>query len=142
MLEAAARGEAYTCFVSEDTRMPMMYMPDAIEAVLRLMNADAKQIGVRTSYNIASFSFTPGEMAEVIRRYVPEFEWSCKPDYRQSIADSWPRTINDADARSDWDWNPSWDLASTVRDMLTALARRENNTELIDRIERSSETTS
>lgn len=141
MLESAARGESYTCFVAEDTRMPMMYMPDAIDAVIRLMDAAPEAIGVRTSYNIASFSFTPGEMADAIRRFVPDFECAFEPDYRQSIADSWPRTIDDSDARSDWGWNPRWNLESTVTDMLGALARRENNTELLDILERPSQTT-
>lgn len=141
MLEAAARDEPYTCFVTEDTRMPMMYMPDAVEAVIRLMNTESERIGIRTSYNIASFSFTPGEMADAIRMFVPDFECSYEPDYRQSIANSWPRTIDDSDARTDWGWNPEWKLASMVRDMLAALARRENNTDLLERIESTSEST-
>jgi nucleoside-diphosphate-sugar epimerase len=132
MIEYAVRGEPYTCFVSDDTRMPMMYMPDAIDAVLHLMDADSDDLGVRTSYNIASFSLTPAELAETIRRFIPSFEYCAEPDYRQQIADSWPRSIDDAAARRDWGWNPSHDLSSTVRDMLTALAESHGRRDLLE----------
>ncbi len=118
---AASEGTPYTCFVRPDTRLPMMYMPDAIRAALELMEADAERITVRTSYNLAGVSFAVDEMAREISRHVPELEVRYEPDRRQQIADSWPQEVDDSNARSDWGWHPEYDLPAIVRDMLANL---------------------
>src|SRR5829696_4784991 len=94
----------YTCFLKEDTYLPMMYMPDAIRATIELMEAPSEKISIRTSYNLSGMSFSPKEIAEAIRKHIPEFRISYKSDYRQEIADSWPQSIDDTAARSDWGW--------------------------------------
>jgi nucleoside-diphosphate-sugar epimerase len=119
--EALEKG-SYTSFLSETTRLPMMYMPDAIEATVKLMLAPAEQIKVRSSYNLAGFSFTPKELANEIRNFIPEFSIDYAPDFRQAIADSWPASIDDSAARNDWGWNPAFDLSSMTRDMLQNLS--------------------
>lgn len=111
----------YTAFLARDTRLPMMYMPDAIRATLELMEAPAGCITERGSYNLAGFSFTPGEIGAEIARHVPGFSLQCEPDFRQAIADSWPQQIIDDAARRDWGWSPRYDLPAMVHDMLTAL---------------------
>jgi nucleoside-diphosphate-sugar epimerase len=111
----------YECFVNEGTRLPMMYMEDAIEGTLRLMEAPQDQLTVRTSYNMGAMSFTPAQMAESIRAHIPDFEISYAPDYRQEIADTWPESINDARAREDWGWNPRFGLDETTKEMLDRL---------------------
>ena len=111
----------YECFVNEGTRLPMMYMEDAIEGTLRLMEAPQDQLTVRTSYNMGAMSFTPAQMAESIRAHIPDFEISYAPDYRQEIADTWPESINDARAREDWGWNPRFGLDETTKEMLARL---------------------
>ena len=121
MLRAAAQGTPYTCFVSPQTRLPMMYMPDAIQASLQLMEADASAISIRTSYNIEAASFSADELEAEIRKNIPGFKCQYKPDFRQEIADSWPSSIDDSDARRDWDWKPEYNLATMVKDMLTNL---------------------
>ena len=121
MLQAAARGLPYTCFVRPDTRLPMMYMPDALQAVHALMAADAGALSVRSSYNIAAFSFAVEELATAIQQHVPGFGVTYAPDARQQIADTWPRTIDDTAARTDWEWAPSFDLDAMVVDMLEHL---------------------
>ncbi len=121
MLRAAAAGEAYTCFVGPETRLPMMYMPDAVQASLQLMEADVKTINVRTSYNIAAISFSAAELEAEIRKFIPGFECTYEPDFRQEIADSWPSTLNDSSARNDWNWNPDFSLQAMVEDMLLHL---------------------
>jgi nucleoside-diphosphate-sugar epimerase len=115
--EAVRRGR-YECFVMENTRLPMMYMPDAVKSVLDLMDAPNTSLTVRTSYNIAAFSFSAGELASTLKKYVPAFECTYVPDYRQDIANSWPVSINDERARQDWQWMPEYDLDSMVQDML------------------------
>src|SRR6185503_11929563 len=94
----------YTCFLGEETYLPMMYMPDAIRSTIELMEADADKISIRTSYNVSSMSFSPKEIAASIRKHIPEFSITYKPDYRQKIADSWPQSIDDQVARKDWGW--------------------------------------
>jgi len=121
--EALTTGR-YTCFVRPDTRLPMMYMPDTIRAMLELMEADSEAITVRTSYNLAGFSFTAGELAEEIRRHLPTFECQFVPDFRQEIADTWPVSIDDSQARQDWGWKAEFDLPAIVSDMLTNLRER------------------
>lgn len=111
----------YECFLKADTALPMMYMKDAIEATLKLMEAPASDLSIRTSYNLGGISFTPAEMAESIRSYLPDFEISYKPDFRQEIADSWPESIDDSQARKDWGWEPQFDLEKTTEKMLLHL---------------------
>jgi len=120
----AVQGEAYECFLAADTPLPMMYMPDAVRATLDIMHASAKQVKLRIGYNIAAMSFTPKEIYEAIRQEVPDFQISYKPDFRQSIADSWPASIDDSAARADWGWQPEYDLDKMTKDMLTHLAER------------------
>jgi len=108
----------YTCFLNEDTYLPMMYMPDAIRATIELMEADEDKISVRTSYNISGMSFSPKEIATEIKKHVPGFTISYEPDYRQQIAESWPQSIDDSVAQRDWGWRPKYDLADMTREML------------------------
>lgn len=118
MFFGAVKEGAYDCFVQEDTRLPMMYMPDAVKSVLDLMGANSNNLSVRTSYNVTAFSFSAGELADAIRNYIPRFTCTFNPDFRQEIADTWPRSIDDSVARSDWNWLPEFDLDTMVRDML------------------------
>ncbi len=117
----AIEEKKYDCFLKEDTFLPMMYMPDAIRATLELMDAPAEKISIRTSYNLSSMSFSPAQIAAEIKKYIPEFEISYKPDYRQAIADSWPASIDDSVARNDWGWNHEYDLEKMTKDMLDNL---------------------
>jgi nucleoside-diphosphate-sugar epimerase len=114
---AAKEKKKYKCFLKEDTHLPMMYMPDAIRATIELMEAPAADIQVRTSYNLSSMSFSPAEIAEEIKTHIPEFEITYQPDYRQAIADSWPKSIDDSVARSDWKWKYEFDLSKMTIDM-------------------------
>ena len=125
MFYAAANDGRYTCFVRPDTRLPMMYMPDAIRATLDLMDADARAIDVRDSYNVTAMSFTAEALVEAIGRHVPSFTCTYAPDHRQAIADDWPHSIDDSAARSDWDWTPEYDLGAMTRDMLEHLLVRQ-----------------
>ena len=118
---AAIQHGAYECFLREDTVLPMMYMPDAIKATVDLMEAPADLIRIRSSYNLAAMSFSPVEIAECIREYYPNFALTCKPDFRQAIADSWPHSINDAEARHHWNWKPDFDLKTMTQDMILHL---------------------
>lgn len=121
--EAILHGR-YTCFVREDTVLPMIYMPDCIRATLMLMEADPGGLLHAAEYNLASLSFSAGELAAEIRKHIPHLEVDYKPDFRQQIADSWPRTIDDSAARAEWGWRPEYDLAAMVRDMLEKLGAR------------------
>jgi nucleoside-diphosphate-sugar epimerase len=121
IFHAALAEGRYTCFLQEDQALPMMYMPDALRATLELMAAPAERIGERGSYNLAGISFTPLEIAAAIRRRIPSFEMTCVPDYRQQIAASWPRSIDDGVAQRDWGWRPQYDLQAMVDDMLANL---------------------
>ncbi len=121
--EALKKG-AYECFVAEGTRLPMMYMDDAIEATLQLMSAPPEKISVRTSYNLGATSFTPAQMADSIRQHLPGFTISYQPDYRQEIADSWPESIDDSKAREDWGWRPRFGLEEITSEMLSHLRSR------------------
>lgn len=121
-LEALAE-KKYKCFLKEDSYLPMMYMPDAIRATMELMHAPASQISVRTSYNISGMSFSPKEIAASIQKHIPGFQLSCEPDYRQAIADSWPQSIDDAVALSDWGWKPEYDLDKMTVDMIANLKK-------------------
>lgn len=120
----ALKQNAYTCFLSENTRLPMMYMDDAIRATIELMQADGGRLGVRSSYNLSAMSFTPAELAGAIRVHQPGFKMSYDPDFRQEIAESWPGSIDDSQARADWGWKPEFDLARTAAEMLEKLGTR------------------
>ncbi|MBC8033560.1 MAG: NAD-dependent epimerase/dehydratase family protein [Chitinophagaceae bacterium] len=117
----ALEDKKYECFLKKETFLPMMYMPDAIRATIELMEAPAEKIAIRTSYNIASISFSPEEIAGEIQGHIPDFTISYKPDYRQAIADSWPQSIDDSVARSNWNWKPEYDLPAMTADMLRNL---------------------
>jgi nucleoside-diphosphate-sugar epimerase len=120
----AIKKKRYTCFVREDTVLPMMYMPDCIKAAIDLMEADSSKVKHRTSYNVAAMSFSAGELTAEIKKYIPEFKCEYKPDFRQKIADSWPMSIDDSIARDEWGWKPTYDLASMTKDMIEKLARK------------------
>jgi nucleoside-diphosphate-sugar epimerase len=111
----------YNCFLREDTYLPMMYMPDAIRATIQLMEAPAGKLTVRTAYNVSALSFSPKEIAAEIKKHIPEFTINYSPDYRQHIADSWPKSIDDSVAREDWNWKPEYDLSRMTADMLENL---------------------
>ncbi len=117
----ALEDKHYTSFLKEDTYLPMMYMPDAIRATIELMEAPKEKISVRTSYNISGMSFSPKEIAESIQKEIPEFTIDYAPDYRQAIADSWPQSIDDSVAATDWGWKPEYDLQAMTKDMLKNL---------------------
>jgi nucleoside-diphosphate-sugar epimerase len=114
----------YTCFVREDTVLPMMYMPDCIKGTIDLMEADFGRLRHHADFNMASMSFSAGELAAEIRKHIPELEVDYVPDSRQAIADSWPRSIDDQAAREEWGWQPAYDLAAMTEDMLAVLGQR------------------
>lgn len=118
---AALKDGHYNCFLKSGTRLPMIYMDDVIRATINLMEADVNRIKVRTSYNLASMSFTPAEIFESIKRHIPKFTISYNPDFRQQIAESWNESIDDQSARDDWDWKPTFDLEEMTKDMLSHL---------------------
>jgi len=120
----AVANKRYTCFVREDTVLPMMYMPDCIKGTIDLMEADFRQLVHHADFNLAAMSFSAGELAAEIKRHVPEFEVSYEPDSRQAIADSWPRSIDDSAAREEWNWQPAYDLKAMTADMLARLQAR------------------
>lgn len=117
----ALEEKKYECFLREDTYLPMMYMNDAIRATIELMEAPASHINIRTSYNIAGLSFSPKEIAAEIKKHIPEFEINYNPDYRQQIAESWPASIEDTEARNDWGWKADYDLEALTNEMLENL---------------------
>ncbi len=117
----ALEEKSYECFLEPETYLPMMYMPDAIKATLELMEAPEEKIKIRTSYNISGMSFSPQEIAAQIKKHIPEFTISYKPDYRQQIANSWPQSIDDSVARNDWGWKEDYDLSAMTKDMLENL---------------------
>lgn len=118
----AIREESFKCFLDKGTYLPMMYMPDAIKATIQIMQADAEEVEIRSSYNVAAISFSPEEITASIQKHLPNFEISFNPDYRQSIADSWPNSIDDSAAREQWGWQHEYDLEKMTRDMLENLA--------------------
>lgn len=115
---SAKRNEKYTCFLSKDTPLPMMYMEDAINATISLMEAPAEQVKIRSSYNLGGISFTPEEIYNEIKKSIPDFQIEYKPDFRQKIADSWPGSIDDSDAQKDWGWKGEFDLENLCKIML------------------------
>ncbi|HOZ39942.1 MAG: NAD-dependent epimerase/dehydratase family protein [Flavobacteriales bacterium] len=120
--EALKHG-TYTSFLDRGTKLPMMYMPDAIRATIDLMEAPAELVKERTSYNLAGFSFSPEDIAAEIKRHLPGFKLDYAPDHRQAIANSWPSSIDDSAARADWGWKPTFDLRAMVDDMMLNLKR-------------------
>jgi len=121
----AQREKKYTCFLKEDTYLPMMYMPDAVRATIELMEAPADNITIRTSYNVAAISFSPKEIAAEIKKNIPDFQIKYEPDYRQQIAESWPQSIDDAQANADWGWAHHFDLSKITEDMLANIGANE-----------------
>lgn len=117
----ALKNNHYTCFLSEETYLPMMYMDDAIRATIELMDAPAEKIKNRLAYNIAAISFAPKEIADSIKKHLPDFKVDYAPDFRQAIADSWPNSIDDSDARADWGWQAKFDLDAMTKEMLENL---------------------
>lgn len=115
---AALRGEEYTCFLKEDTRLPMMYMSDALRATTDLMDSPEANIKIRSSYNLAAMSFSPIEIVQEIQKHIPDFKVKFEPDFRQDIAASWTESIDDSHARKDWGWNHEYNLENMVSDML------------------------
>ena len=111
----------YTCFLAEGTKLPMMFMDDAIRATITLMEAKPEKLSIRSSYNLGAMSFGPEEIANSIKNHLPDFEMSYNPDFRQEIADSWPSSINDSKASEDWDWKPEFNLEKTTKEMLENL---------------------
>ena len=122
----ALRSGRYTCFVREDTVLPMIYMPDCIQAALDLMDADTSALRHHNAFNLAAMSFSAGELAAEIGTHVPGFVCTYEPDARQAIADSWPRTLDDAAARQEWGWTPRYGLAEMTADMMATLRARQD----------------
>ncbi len=121
--EAIKKGK-YNCFLSENTRLPMMFMDDAIKATVDLMQASSEQLSIRSAYNLSAISFTPKDIFESIKKQLPEFKITYKPDFRQAIADSWPSSIDDSVARKDWNWKESYNLEAMTVEMLSQLKKK------------------
>jgi nucleoside-diphosphate-sugar epimerase len=119
----AVSGQPFECFLSENTRLPMMYMPDAIRATIGIMEAPSDKVRIRSSYNVSGFDFTPAELAEEIQKHISDFSISYKPDFRQAIADGWPGSIDDSSARADWGWQNEYSLEAMTADMLSHLGQ-------------------
>jgi len=117
----ALKHKMYVCFLNAETTLPMMYMDDAIRATINIMEAESDSIKIRNSYNLSGVSFDPEEIAASIRKYIPKFEMEYKPDFRQEIADSWPQSINDEEARTDWNWEHKYSLDEITKIMLDNL---------------------
>ena len=120
----AIKHKRYTCFLRKDSVLPMMYMPDCIKGTIDLMEADLSRLKHHADFNLAAMSFGPAELVAEIKKHIPEFACEYKPDFRQEIADSWPRTIDDSAAREEWSWEPQYDLATMTADMLEKLGRK------------------
>ncbi len=123
---AAIKGEKYTCFLKEDTKLPMMYIDDAIRGTIELMAANPSDVKLRYGYNLSAMSFTPQEIYESIKEYYPDFEIEYVPDFRQQIAESWTESIDDVNARSDWGWKEEYDLPKMTHTMITELRKFYN----------------
>jgi nucleoside-diphosphate-sugar epimerase len=121
--EAVSHGK-YTCFLENNTTLPMMHMEDAIRATIELMHVPAEKVKIRGSYNVSGVSFSPAQIAAEIKKRIPGFEISYQPDYRQQIAAGWPQSINDAEARAHWNWKEKYDLSSLVENMLEHVGKK------------------
>ncbi len=117
----AVKNQKYTCFLKEDTMLPMMYMDDAMNATLDIMEAPEENIKIKSSYNVGAFSFTPKDIYNEICKIIPGFEIEYIPDFRQNIAESWVQSIDDSDARNDWGWKPQFSFEEMVKDMIVHL---------------------
>jgi nucleoside-diphosphate-sugar epimerase len=126
----AVKNKRYNCFVREDTRLPMMYMPDCIKATIDLAEADVSKLKHHSDFNVGAMSFSAGELAASIKRHIPEFVCTYEPDFRQAIADSWPMSLDDTAARDEWGWKPAYDLEAMTSDMLEVLGRRHSEGKL------------
>ena len=120
----------YQCFLREDSTLPMMYMPDCIKATIDIMNTDLNSLKHHADFNLAAISFSPRELAEEIKKHLPKFTITYKPDHRQAIADSWPKSIDDSAAREEWGWKPNYDLSAMVKDMIDVLEERQRQGKL------------
>ena len=120
----ALEDKKFTCFLSEETALPMMYMDDAIKATIGIMQAPAENIKIRSAYNLSAMSFTPAAIAKSIQKHIPEFTIAYEPDFRQEIADSWPASIDDSSARADWGWENDYDLEKMTATMLENLSKK------------------
>lgn len=120
----AIKSKKYTCFVKEDTVLPMMYMPDCIKGTIDLMDADISKLKHHCDFNLTAMSFSVGKLVDEIKKHIPEFTCDYKPDFRQAIADSWPRSIDDSAAREEWGWKPEYNLPTMTKDMLDKLSKR------------------
>jgi len=119
----AIKEEAFSCFLSASTDLPLIFIDDAIRATIELMDAPAKNIKVRTSYNLAGFSCTPEKLYNAVKQVYPDFKIAYKPDFRQDIADSWPNSIDDSSAVNDWGWKPKFNLEAMTEVMITELKK-------------------
>jgi nucleoside-diphosphate-sugar epimerase len=122
----ALKHKKYTCFLSSEACLPMMYMPDCIRATMMLLEADRSKLQHHGNYNLGAMSFTPEILAGEIRKHIPGFEITYKPDFRREIAKYWPASVDDSSARAEWGWAPQWDMPSMVADMLKEVAKKIN----------------
>jgi len=120
----AVKNNKYECFLSEETALPMMYMEDAIDATISLMETDAKNVKIRSSYNLAGISFNPKEIAAEVKKQNPDFEITYKPDFRQAIADSWPQSIDDSVLVEHWGWTPKYDITAMTEEMYREIKKK------------------
>jgi len=120
----AIKYKKYTCFVKEDTKLPMMYMPDCLKATVDLLQADFSTLKHHSDFNVGSMSFDVKELADSIKKHIPDFEIEYKPDFRQAIADSWPNSVDDTAAREEWGWKPSFGLDAMTQDMLKVIGEK------------------
>ncbi|HHW58616.1 MAG: NAD-dependent epimerase/dehydratase family protein [Bacteroidales bacterium] len=120
----AVKNKYYNCFLKADTRLPMMYMADCIKATIMLLEADINNLKHHSGFNVTAMSFTPEELANEIKKYIPDFKIDYNPDFRQAIADSWPQSIDDSCAREEWGWQPDYDLAKMTKEMLIAISKK------------------
>ena len=118
------KNKKYSCFVKESTILPMMYMPDCLKASIDLMNANISKLKHHCDFNLTAMSFSVGELVSEIKKYIPKFECEYKPDFRQDIADSWPRSIDDSAAQKEWGWKPDYDISTMTKDMIKVLGKR------------------
>jgi nucleoside-diphosphate-sugar epimerase len=123
----AIKNKRYTCFLRKDTRLPMMYMPDCIKATMDLMETPFENLKHHADFNLAAMNFSAEELVREIKKHIPDFTCTYKPDFRQAIADSWPNSLDDTSAREEWGWKPQYDLASMTKDMLEKLEKRHRN---------------